>query len=69
MTGGDDWGRTMAVNLRAVELLSRLAIDHFQQHDGGRIINIASRAAFRGDTPDYMTYAASKGASWPSRGA
>ena len=56
-----DWDRTMAVNLRAVELLSRLAIDHFEQHDGGRIINIASRAAFRGDTPEYMTYAASKG--------
>ncbi|MEX0822506.1 MAG: SDR family oxidoreductase [Rhodothermales bacterium] len=29
---------------------------------GGRIINIASRAAFRGDVPAYMTYAASKGA-------
>lgn len=56
-----DWDRTMAVNLRAVELLSRLAVDHFQQHDGGRIINIASRAAFRGDAPEYMTYAASKG--------
>ena len=56
-----DWGLTMAVNLRAVEQLSRLAIDHFQQRDGGRIINIASRAAFRGDTPEYMSYAASKG--------
>ena len=55
------WNATMAVNLRAVELLSRLAIDHFQQHDGGRIINIASRAAFRGDSPEYMSYAASKG--------
>jgi NAD(P)-dependent dehydrogenase (short-subunit alcohol dehydrogenase family) len=57
----EDWDLTMAVNLRAVDLLSRLAIDHFRQRDGGRIINIASRAAFRGDTPDYMTYAASKG--------
>ena len=56
-----DWDLTMAVNLRAVELLSRLAVDHFQQHDGGRIINVASRAAFRGDSPEYMTYAASKG--------
>jgi 3-oxoacyl-[acyl-carrier protein] reductase len=55
------WDRTMAVNLRAVELLSRRAVHHFQQHDGGRIINIASRAAFRGDTAEYMTYAASKG--------
>lgn len=57
----EGWDLTMAVNLRAVELLSRLAVRHFQAHGGGRIINIASRAAFRGDTPDYMTYAASKG--------
>jgi len=57
----DGWDLTMAVNLRAVELLSRLAVDHFQRHDGGRIINVASRAAFRGDSPEYMTYAASKG--------
>jgi len=55
-----EWDLTMAVNLRAVELLSRMAVSHFQQHEGGRIINIASRAAFRGDTPEYMTYAASK---------
>ena len=56
-----DWDLTMAVNLRAVELLSRLAIGHFQQHGGGRIINVASRAAFKGDIPEYMSYAASKG--------
>ena len=55
------WQQTMAVNLMSVELLSRLAIPHFQEHGGGRIINIASRAAFRGDEPNYMTYAASKG--------
>ena len=55
------WDLTMAVNLRAVELLSRLAVSHFQQHGGGRIINVASRAAFRGDTPGYLAYAASKG--------
>jgi NAD(P)-dependent dehydrogenase (short-subunit alcohol dehydrogenase family) len=55
------WDLTMAVNLRAVELLCRRAIRHFQEHDGGRIVNIASRAAFRGDVPEYMAYAASKG--------
>jgi NAD(P)-dependent dehydrogenase (short-subunit alcohol dehydrogenase family) len=54
------WDLTMAVNLRAVELLSRLAVAHFRQHGGGRLINVASRAAFRGDVPEYMTYAASK---------
>lgn len=56
------WQKTMNVNVRALEWLCRLGITHFQNHDGGRIINIASRAAFRGDQPDYMTYAASKGA-------
>ncbi len=55
------WDLTMAVNLRAVELLCRLAIAHFRRHGGGRILNVASRAAFRGDTPDYLAYAASKG--------
>jgi NAD(P)-dependent dehydrogenase (short-subunit alcohol dehydrogenase family) len=51
----------MAVNLRAPELLCRLAIRHFRTQGGGRILNVASRAAFRGDTPDFMAYAASKG--------
>ena len=55
------WEKTMAVNLRAVEQLSRLAVTHFQERSGGRIINVASRAAFRGDVPEYTAYAASKG--------
>jgi len=56
----DDWADTMHVNLRAPELLCRRALPHFQAEEGGRVISVASRAAFRGDTPDYMTYAASK---------
>ena len=56
------WEQTMAVNARAPELLCRLVIQHYQTRGQGRIINIASRAAFRGDTAEYMTYAASKGA-------
>lgn len=56
----DDWDRTMAVNLRAAGVLSRAAIAHFRSHGGGRIVNVASRAAFRGDQPDYLAYAASK---------
>ncbi|MGD8413231.1 MAG: SDR family oxidoreductase [Candidatus Latescibacterota bacterium] len=55
------WNRTLAVNLVAAGILSREAILHFRQSGGGRIIHIASRAAFRGDTPDYLAYAASKG--------
>ena len=57
----EGWDATMAVNLRAPALLSRLAIAHFLQKGGGRIINISSRAAFRGDQPAYLAYAASKG--------
>ena len=55
------WDLTMAVNLCAVELLCRRAVEHFQEHGGGRIINVASRAGIRGDVPGYMSYAASKG--------
>ena len=57
----DGWQKTMAVNLRAPEQLARRVIRHLQERaTGGRIINVASRAAFRGDDPEYMTYAASK---------
>ena len=57
----EPWDITMAVNLRAPALLSKLAIGHFLEKGGGRIINISSRAAFRGDQPAYLAYAASKG--------
>jgi NAD(P)-dependent dehydrogenase (short-subunit alcohol dehydrogenase family) len=56
----DDWDATLAVNLRASALLSRAAVAHFRKAGGGRIVTIASRAAFRGDAPDYLAYAASK---------
>jgi NAD(P)-dependent dehydrogenase (short-subunit alcohol dehydrogenase family) len=56
-----DWDATLAVNLTATALLCRAALNHFQAVGGGRIVNIASRAAFRGDTPEYLAYAASKG--------
>ncbi len=55
-----DWEATHAVNLTASAVLCRAAVSHFAAAGGGRIVNIASRAAFRGDTPDYMAYAASK---------
>ncbi len=57
-----DWNATLAVNLTAPALLCRAAIPSFRARGGGRIVNISSRAAFRGDTPDYLAYAASKGA-------
>ena len=57
----EDWDTTIMVNLTASGILCRAAITHFMEHNGGRIINIASRAAFRGDEPEYLAYAASKG--------
>lgn len=56
----DDWLQTMDINLNSVALLCKKAISHFKKSDGGIIINISSRAAFRGDSKDYMAYAASK---------
>ena len=56
----EQWRRTLQVNLIAAGDLCREAIRHFEEEGGGRIINVASRAAFRGDSPDHMHYAASK---------
>lgn len=55
-----DWQKTMQVNLTATAQLSRRAVQHFSEKKGGRLIFVASRAAARGDTPDYLAYAASK---------
>ncbi len=60
------WGRTMQINLQASADLCRAAILHWRerartgQGGGGRIVNIASRAAYRGDSPAHWHYAASK---------
>lgn len=56
-----EWRRTMRVNLDAAADLCRLALLHFLEAGGGTFVNVASRAAFRGDLPDAMHYAASKG--------
>lgn len=55
------WARTLQINLRAAADLSRLAVRHFlDRPGGGRIINVASRAAYRGDSPAHWHYAAPK---------
>ncbi len=55
------WNETMMVNLTSSAMLCKKAIHHFlQRKASGRIINISSRAAFRGDQAEYMAYAASK---------
>lgn len=64
---GDDadwlagWERTMRINLTASADLCRRAVLHWQERgSSGRIVNIASRAAYRGDSPAHWHYAASK---------
>jgi 3-oxoacyl-[acyl-carrier protein] reductase len=55
------WERTMQVNLTAAAQLCRRAVLHFRERgQGGRIVNVASRAAYRGDSPAHWHYAASK---------
>ena len=55
------WARSLAINLQSAADLCRHAVLHFQQHGGGRIINVASRAGHRGDSPMHWHYAAAKG--------
>jgi NAD(P)-dependent dehydrogenase (short-subunit alcohol dehydrogenase family) len=58
----DGWERTMAINLTASAQLCRLAVLHWlERGQEGRIINVASRAGHRGDSPLHWHYAASKG--------
>lgn len=55
------WNRTMQVNLTAAAELCRLAVRHWHDRGtGGRIVNVASRAAWRGDSPAHWHYAAAK---------
>jgi NAD(P)-dependent dehydrogenase (short-subunit alcohol dehydrogenase family) len=55
------WNRSLAVNLLSPGVLCRGAVQTFvAQPGGGIVINIASRAAFRGEDPDYWHYAAAK---------
>ena len=55
------WARTMQIDLQAAADLCRRAVLHFRETGaGGRIVNVASRAAYRGDSPAHWHYAASK---------
>jgi NAD(P)-dependent dehydrogenase (short-subunit alcohol dehydrogenase family) len=56
------WLKTMDVNINALAIICKEFIEHARENQNGRIVNISSRAAFRGDTPDYLAYAASKAA-------
>ena len=57
----EGWARGLAINLQAPADLCRLAVAHWRKRGtGGRIVNVASRAAYRGDGIDYGHYAAAK---------
>lgn len=56
------WQRTLQVNLVACGDFCRCAVNAWRRSGiGGTIVNVSSRAASRGDGPDYWSYAASKG--------
>ena len=55
------WNFSLAVNLVAPAVLCRSAVQTYSTQDtGGIIVNLASRAAFRGEDPEYWHYAAAK---------
>jgi 3-oxoacyl-[acyl-carrier protein] reductase len=57
----ESWQRTLAVCLVSPATLCREAIATFRgQESGGIIVNLASRAAFRGEDAEYWHYAAAK---------
>ncbi len=53
------WKETMSVNLFGPAHLTYFAVKEMIRQGGGRIINITSRGAFRGE-PDHPAYGASK---------
>ena len=53
------WQQTLSVNLLSPAVLSHAAANVMAEHGGGRIINVGSRGAFRGE-PRCPAYAASK---------
>jgi len=55
------WHRTFALNIFGAANAAFLAMRSMRQNGGGKIINVASRAAFRGET-EFADYAASKAA-------
>lgn len=55
------WQRTFEVNVFGAANAAFLAMRLMRRQGGGRIVNVASRAAFRGET-EFADYAASKAA-------
>jgi len=57
----DGWEQNLQLNLQAPADLCRSAIRHFQERDGGIIVNVASRSSHRGDDAEHLAYGAAKG--------
>lgn len=58
----DNWEDTLRINLTAAAELSRFALRAWLAEERrGRMVHVASRAAYRGDSPDHWHYAAAKG--------
>jgi NAD(P)-dependent dehydrogenase (short-subunit alcohol dehydrogenase family) len=55
----ETWQQTIATNLIGASNLCFFAARHMRKNGGGKIINISSRGAFRGE-PDHPAYGASK---------
>jgi 3-oxoacyl-[acyl-carrier protein] reductase len=53
---------TMMINYTIPAMLTRWVLPEWIRRENGILINIASRAAYRGDTGDFADYAASKAA-------
>ena len=53
------WSQTLATNLLGAANACWCAVPHLKARDGGAIVNVSSRGAFRGE-PDHPAYAASK---------
>jgi 3-oxoacyl-[acyl-carrier protein] reductase len=53
------WQQTLDVNLVGAANVTWCAVGHLRARGGGRIVNVSSRGAFRGE-PDHPAYAASK---------
>lgn len=53
------WQDTLSTNLSGVSNLCYFAAQHMAERGGGKIVNVSSRGAFRGE-PDHPAYGASK---------
>ena len=55
------WQRALDVNLLGAVNLAHRVVEAMRRQGGGKIINVSSRSAFRGET-EYVAYAAAKAA-------